>query len=151
MKENRSPLSPGRSQNSLTFVGLLRMLVLGPGLVTVDCQAVHNGRLWRTPMLALCGLVFFFALHAKIAVYNGGAPLKVTPSTASKLWVSGQKLQLPAVDSSSSAIFWMTVLCLWGLYLQRERRVQRAFLTPRPNNLTLRHLHPFLRPPPVLG
>jgi hypothetical protein len=102
-------------------------------------------------MLALCGLVFFFALHAKIAVYNGGTPLKVTPSTASKLWVSGQKLQLPAVDSSSSAIFWMTVLCLWGLYLQRERRVQSAFLAPRPNSLTLRHLHPFLRPPPVLG
>jgi hypothetical protein len=101
-------------------------------------------------MLVLCGLVFFFALHAKIAVYNGGAvPVKATPSTASKLWLNGQKLQVPSVDSSSSAIFWMTVLCLWGLYLQREGRVQSAFLTPPPSNLVLCHLHPFLRPPPV--
>jgi len=102
-------------------------------------------------MLALCGLVFFFALHAKIAVYNGGAPVKLTPSTASKLWVNGQKLDLLTDDSSSSAVFWMAFFCLWGLYLQRERRVPQVFLTPRPSNLTLRHLHPFLRPPPVQG
>ena len=42
-------------------------------------------------VVALCVLVFMFALHAKTAVYNGGAPAKVTPSTASKLWLNGQK------------------------------------------------------------
>src|SRR5271167_1800319 len=125
------------------------MLLLGPGLVTVDCQAVHNERRRRTLMLALCGLVFFFALHAKVAVYNGGTPVKVTPSTASKLWLNAQKLQVPSVDSSSSVLFWMTVLCLWGLHLQREGRIQRVLLTPPRSNLVLRHLHPFLRPPPV--
>ena len=124
-------------------------VIIRPVLLAVNSQAVPNERRWRTPMLGLCGLVFFFALHAKIAVYNGGTPVKVTPSTASKLWLNGQKLQIPSVDSSSGALFWMRALCLWGLHLQQERRVQRALLTPPPSNLALRHLHPFLRPPPV--
>jgi hypothetical protein len=100
-------------------------------------------------MPALCGLVFFFALHAKIAMYDGGTAVKVTPSTAAKLWLKGEKPEVPSVDSSSSALVWMTVLCMWAVYLQRERRVQSAFLTPRSSKLALCYLLPFLRPPPI--
>jgi len=110
---------------------------------------MENERLRRSLLLTLCVLVFMFALHAKTAVYDGGAPAKVTPSTASKLWLSGQKMEVQSVDSDSGVLFWMAVLCLIGLYLHRELRVRSAFLTPPPRNLPLRQMHRFLRPPPV--
>jgi hypothetical protein len=114
-------------------------------------QTEHQERLWRALLLALCGLVFFFALHAKIAVYNGGAPVKATPSTASKLWVNGQKMQVRSDDSSPSALFVVTLLCLCGMFLQSVERVQSAVLTAPPNDRTLRYRRRFLRPPPVLA
>lgn len=110
---------------------------------------MHNERLWHTPVLALCGLLFFFALHAKIAVYNGGIPAKVTPSTASKLWINGQKMQVPSVDSSPNALFWIALFCLFGLYLNRVGRVQSVALTASRTDLTLRYRRRFLRPPPI--
>ena len=55
---------------------------------------MQHERLWRGLLLMLCALVFMFALHAKTAVYNGSAPAKVTPSTASKLWLNGQKMEV---------------------------------------------------------
>jgi hypothetical protein len=119
-------------------------------LVTQTAQTEHHERLWRTPLLALCGLVFFFALHAKIAVYNGGAPVKATPSTASKLWINGQKMQVRSGDSSPSALFVVTLLCLYGMFLQSVG-VQSVLLTAPPNDLTLRYRRRFLRPPPVLA
>ena len=100
-------------------------------------------------MLALCGLVFFFALHAKLAVYNGGAPVKVTPSTASKLWTNGQKMQVRLDDSIANALFWMALLCFCGLYLRSVGCVQSVVLTAPFNDLTLRYRRRFLRPPPV--
>jgi hypothetical protein len=115
----------------------------------VHSQAMHKERLWQTPVLALCGLLFFFALHAKIAVYNGGAPAKVTPSTASKLWASGQKMQVPSVGSSSNALFWVALFCLFGLYLNRVGRVQNVLIAPHPIDLTLRYRRRLLRPPPT--
>ena len=105
--------------------------------------------MWRTLMLGLCGLVFFFALHAKVAVYNDGIPVKATSSTASKLWINGQKMQVRSVDSGPTALFWVALLCLFGLYLQRVGHVQSITLTALPNDLALRYRRCFLRPPPV--
>lgn len=110
---------------------------------------MQNETVWRGLLLALCVLVFMFALHAKTGVYNDGAPAKVTPSTASKLWLNGEKMEVRSVDSSGGTLFWMAVLCLIGLCLRRELRVQSAFIPPAPRNLPLRDLHRFLRPPPV--
>ena len=110
---------------------------------------MHSKNLWRALLFALCALVFFFALHAKTAVYSGISPVKATPSTASKLWLNGQKLDLPPVDSTSVAVFWMALLCLYSLSLRREGFVRNTFLVPPPRNSALRHLHPFLRPPPA--
>jgi hypothetical protein len=110
---------------------------------------MHNKTLRRALLLMLCALVFLFALRAKTAVYNGGAPVKVTPSTASKLWLSGQKMEVRSVDSGSATLFWMAVLCLFTLYLHREPRVQSVFLIPPPTDRSRQYLHRFLRPPPV--
>lgn len=102
-------------------------------------------------LLMLCALVFLFALHAKTAVYNGGAPAKITPTTASKLWLSGQKMEVLSVDSISAVLFWMAVLCLFTPFFRREPIVHSVFLTPPPRNYSLRYLQRFLRPPPVQG
>jgi hypothetical protein len=118
-------------------------------LVPVNLRITQNDTRRRVLLLALCALVFMFAWRAKTEVYNGGAPAKVTPSTASKLWVSGQKMEVQSVDSSSGVLFWMAILCLVGLYLHRELRVQSAFLTPPPRNLPQRQVYRFLRPPPA--
>jgi hypothetical protein len=118
-------------------------------LPTVNPRNMQNERLRRVLLLTLCALVFLFALRAKTEVYNGSAPAKMTPSTASKLWLSGQKMEVRSVDSGTGVIFWMVVLCLIGLYLHRELRVQGAFLTPPPKSLLLWQIHRFLRPPPV--
>jgi hypothetical protein len=115
----------------------------------VNLRIMQNKVFWRTLALAFCALVFFFALHAKTSVYNGSSA-NVTPSTASKLWVSGQKMETHAPESATGGVlFWMSVLCLFGLYFHSERIFESAFLEPAPCNLPLRHLHRFLRPPPV--
>jgi hypothetical protein len=109
-----------------------------------------KANLWRTAMLlSMCALVFMFALRAKTSGYNGDAPPKVTPSTASKLWLSGQKMEVQSVDTNMAVRFWMTVVCLFGLFLHREPRVRDFVLTPAPSPVALRYLHRFLRPPPV--
>ena len=110
---------------------------------------MYDERLRRALLLGLCLLVFLFALHAKTEVYNGGAPAKITPTTASKLWLSGQKMQLQSVDSSSGVLFFIALLCVFGLYLHRERLVQSVFQIPPPRNLSLQYLYRFLRPPPA--
>jgi hypothetical protein len=110
---------------------------------------MQNKALWRAVAVAFCILVFFFALHAKTAVYTGGAA-KMTPSTSSKLWLSGHEVRVQSVDLiSSGVLFWMTVLFLFRLYIYRGPQVRSAFATPPPRRLPLQQLHLFLRPPPV--
>jgi hypothetical protein len=111
---------------------------------------MRNNTLRLTILLTLCALVFMFALRAKTAGYNGGAAAKVTPATASKLWLSGQKMEVRSVDSGSAVLFWI-VPGLFLLSLRRETGAGSAYLAPSPNNLSQRYLHRFLRPPPVLA
>jgi hypothetical protein len=102
-------------------------------------------------LLSMCALVFMFALRAKTSGYNGDAPTRITPSTASKLWLSGQKMEVKSVNTNTAVTFWMTVVCLFGLFLHREPRVRDLLLTPAPSRFTLQYLHRFLRPPPALA
>lgn len=99
--------------------------------------------------VTFCVLVFFFALHAKTAVYGGAARAHETPSTASKLWVSGQKMEARVVPPESAPLFWAVFLGLLGLCLLSQPRVQNVLVVPSPSNLRLRHLRRFLRPPPA--
>ena len=103
----------------------------------------------KAVILVLCGLVFFFALHAKTACYGSTAQAKITPSTSAKLWVSGQKMEVRPVANGGLPLFGLLLLCLFGLESGREPGIQLALVTPTPSNLRLRYLHRFLRPPPV--
>jgi len=117
----------------------------------VNLRFRQNKAAWRTLAIVFCALVFFFALHAKTAVYNNGAPAKLTPSTSSKLWSSGQKLETISVATDGALLLWMALFCLVRPYRHSEPRAHSAFWVPFPSDLPLRHLHRFLRPPPVLA
>jgi hypothetical protein len=118
-------------------------------LLAVNLQTMKPKNLWRAQLITLCALVFMFALHAKTSVYHGSGATEATPSTASKLWLSGQKMEVQSVESGSGILFWMALLCLVGVYLHRKLRAQSTFLTPPPRNLPLRQVYRFLRPPPL--
>ena len=136
--------------NSVTKNGFQRIVIVSGGRYrTLNRIFMRNETLWRATLLWLCSLVFFFALHAKLAVYNGDAPAKVTPSTASKLWVSSQKMESQTLESAGVVLFWIAFTSLFSLYLHREPRVQSVFVTPPPTLFPQRHLRRFLRPPPV--
>jgi len=115
----------------------------------VSLPSRRNKTLERSLSVMFGVLVFFFAFHAKTAVYNGGIPAKVTPSTASKLWLCGQKMQVQSLETTSDMLFWTAALYLLGLNLQPEHGVPSLLLTPPLRNLPLRHLNRFLRPPPI--
>jgi len=117
----------------------------------VNSSINHDKTLRRATLFALSALVFFFAWHAKTAVYSGGGPVKASPSTAAKLWLSSEKLGLPSVESSTPPLIASIVLCLWVVCVRRERLDGPAYLTPPTSNRTLCDLHLFLRPPPVLA
>jgi hypothetical protein len=108
-----------------------------------------KGKILRAAVpVMFCVLVFLFALHAKTAVYGTAARSRVTPSTASKLWVSGQKMQAQIPHMQVAPLFWPLFLSLLGLQLLSRPRLQSALINPPPSNLQLWHLHRFLRPPP---
>ena len=111
-------------------------------------EIMQKETLWRTLAVLVCALVFFFALHAKTSIYNGSG-VNVTPSTASKLWLGGQKIQTHSLESNVGLLFWMAVLYLFILFAQRERLEYTSPLVPAHSNLPLGYLHRFLRPPPV--
>ena len=117
----------------------------------VNLRTNQNKPWLRALTIAFCALVFFFALHAKTAVYNGGNSAKLSPATSSKLWSTGQKMETKSFATGSGALFWMALFCLFAPYLRPEPRVHSAFVIPFPSTLRLRHLHRFLRPPPVLA
>ena len=120
-------------------------------LLVVNLQLRQNNAAWRTLAIVFCALVFFFALHAKTAVYSNGAPAKLTPSTSSKLWSSSQKLETKSFTAGGGLLLWTALFCLLQPHFRRETHAPGSFLTPPTSDLLLRHLHRFLRPPPVLA
>ena len=99
-------------------------------------------------VIVVCALVFLFAYRAKTAVY-GPSTSKVTPVTASKLWVSSQKME-PAPQSTAMVLTWAVVLCFFALHMPRKPLLRLAVETPAPALLPFIELQRFLRPPPVL-
>jgi hypothetical protein len=95
-----------------------------------------------------CVLVFLFALYAKTAVYGHTARPNVTPSTAGKLWVSGQKMEVRVFLPATMPLLPLFFLAMFGLTVLRPRFVQSACTVAPPSNLELWHLQRFLRPPP---
>jgi hypothetical protein len=134
----------------LTNRRLLRIICIGVILPNVSLQIQQSKLLRMALPVALCLLVFFFALHAKTAVYNGGSPVKISPATASKLWLSGQKLQAPPIQfDHTPLLFWFLAVSLFGFCLNRRPLIQSVVVVPQPSNIRLWHLRRFLRPPPI--
>ena len=109
-----------------------------------------RGELLRAALPAVfCLLVFFFALHAKTAMYGGASTPKVTPSTASKLWVTGEKMQTRVIPPDSATQFVLLVAALLTPMLRREPARQPSAVVPTSHHFCLQHLTRFLRPPPA--
>jgi hypothetical protein len=101
-------------------------------------------------LLGISLLLFVFVLQAKTAVYNGSVQAKATPTTASKLWVDGNKWEAPSLSSSTAILFWMGSLFLLALYRRPEWRAhQTRQQAVDPRLASRQHLQRFLRPPPI--
>src|SRR5271165_2762265 len=100
---------------------------------------------WRLLLVAACVLVFAFALHAKVSVYQQGN--HIDTSTSSKLWLDGER-QVSRPISQSLTVF-CTFLLIYFLYKRSEGRYDAVYRTPAPVQLSQLYLHRFLRPPPL--
>jgi len=102
--------------------------------------------LGRFLLVVSCVLVFTFAFHAKVAVYHhSGHP---DTSTASKMWLTADRGQLPTQISEFSVLLFL----LWFSLLvqcQAVRHQQEHRSRPVPSPLTQLNLRRFFRPPPL--
>ena len=103
----------------------------------------------RALLFAACALVFFFAWHAKTAGYSHASLAKVMPSSAAKLWMSGQKMGVPPANLAFVPLLWAAILGLFSLQLQDERRLRLVVTTLPSNPRNLQRLYRVLRPPPA--
>ena len=106
-----------------------------------------NPMCWRTLLLVACVLVFAFALHAKVAVYGNSTQPRA--STASKLWLSGEKLQ-EQTPAPITAVFWLAAFVTYIYEIERQPalRYQAAREHVPPSQRSQLDPHRFLRPPP---
>ena len=112
-------------------------------------RIINSQRLRNALLLAICALLFLFVLQAKTGMYNGSSQVKVTPTTASKLWGDGHKWEAPSVSSSTVILFWMASLFLLTLARQPERRDYSVLQRVHSRLSSQQHLQRFLRPPPI--
>jgi hypothetical protein len=102
---------------------------------------------WRLLLLVACVLVFSFALHAKVAVYQQSTQPQT--STSHKLWLNGEKTAIQPLSLSAS-VLWLAPLVFWLFSSKTEMRpatIDRTSGMLRERQL---YLHRFLRPPPGL-
>ena len=109
----------------------------------VYCRQAQRLR-WVVVALAVC--VFVLALRAKLSLYDPPHPGSINPVSASKLWVSGEKLKtavpglLPLLWLGALLLFPLPARYIFSLELGRA---------PAPRHLAPRELYRFLRPPPL--
>lgn len=101
---------------------------------------------WRILLLLACVLVFSFALHAKVAIYDHGS--QPQPSTSSKLWFTGLRSELPSTTSLAS-LFGLAAFLICLNAWQFEQRYYAICETVACELRRQQYLHRFLRPPPV--
>jgi hypothetical protein len=105
-----------------------------------------NPVLWRVLLVLACVLVFSFALHAKVAVYDHGS--RPQPSTSSKLWLTGLRTDLPSTTSLIS-LFWLATFLTGLISWWSEQRYHAVSETVARELRRQQYLHRFLRPPPL--
>jgi len=114
--------------------------------VTVRSLIKHPA-IRRLLLLAACLVVFFFAFHAKVEAYDHGLGAKPTPATASKLWVDGQKAEVPSF-TLTLIVLWFAVILLRKVDLRRAPRIVNPFRKPALVRVSVLDAHSFRRPPP---
>ena len=101
----------------LTKVGFARIICWEmPCLIAPD--KFFGPACWRLLLLVACVLVFAFALHAKVSVYQQGG--HIDTSTSSKLWLDGDR-QVSQPISQSLTVLWLASLLIYFLHKQSER------------------------------
>ena len=105
-----------------------------------------NPVFWRILLLLACVLVFSFALHAKVAVYDHGS--QPQPSTSSKLWLTGLKTEVPSATSLFT-LFWLATFLTCLIFWQFEERYHAVCGSEARELRRQQYLHRFLRPPPL--
>lgn len=132
-----------RRRNLLTEIALIRIIMVPmPPLTTPDRPL--KPAYWRLLLMLACGLVFSFALHAKVAVYGHSQP---QASTASRLWVSGAKFESPTT-APSPVLFWLAAILICLLGWLNSHRLVVAPVAPTCEQRRRQYLHRCLRPPP---
>lgn len=86
-------------------------------------------------LLTLCFLLFLFVMRAKTDLYHSDTQVKTSPSTASKLLSSSQKMEIRSADAGSAVLFWAAIVSLFGLYVRQERELCTALLPAVPEFL----------------
>jgi hypothetical protein len=100
----------------------------------------------RFLVAALVVFVFVLALGAKLSLYDPPHPGTINPVAASKLWVSGEKLETAV--TGALPVLWLAAL----LFLHPPARCILRLVpgrAPAARHLGLRELYRFLRPPPA--
>ena len=115
-----------------------------PPLTTPDRPL--NPWVWRVMLLLACVLVFSFALHAKLGVYETGS--RPETSTSSKLWTDGAKWH-PVSAVPSATLIWLAVFLSSLLCAEQVRRYVAAPGVIAREQRNRQYLHRFLRPPPA--
>ena len=105
-----------------------------------------NSVFWRILLLLACVLVFSFALHAKVAVYDHGS--QPQPSTSSKLWLTGLKSEVSSTASFAS-LLWLAAFLICLISWQFEQRYHAVCETVVYELRRRHYLHRFLRAPPL--
>jgi len=103
-----------------------------------------NPVFWRILLLLACVLVFSFALHAKLAVYEHAQP---HPSTSSKLWNDTAKFQTTPLTPTTPLI-WLAVFLSAVFCLKNSARCDAARISVAIERPQQQYLQRFLRPPP---
>jgi len=80
--------------------------------------------------IALCILVFFFAFHAKTAVYRNGSVTRLAPATSSKLWLKAQERKVETPVLPNLTLLFCVLLFLQQLLPQRLSSVHMLALPP---------------------
>jgi hypothetical protein len=101
---------------------------------------------WRFLLVLACVLVFAFALHAKVSVYDQSTQPQT--STSAKLWLNGERTTIQP-HSPSISVLWFATLLVWLFSEYPEMRLAAVVRTPGTVRARQLYLHRFLRPPPV--
>jgi len=100
----------------------------------------------RFLVVALVVFVFVLALGAKLSLYDPPHPGAINPAAASKLWVSGEKLETAV--TGALPVLWLATLLFLSPPARRILRLEPG-RAPAARHLGLRELYRFLRPPPA--